>query len=174
MNRWRDHVGWLPKIEALDPRVQTMFELFLDKLDAEGIAFAVGDTRRDVAREWELWKQGRATEDDQDPDNPYSWVVVDIRKMVTRVPPGSGKGPHFFGLAADIYAKDEHGALMQTTHPHWQATITKMWELAEACDLDALGHQRKDRPGDAYWSGDPSHYQAQRWVTMLPPITREV
>lgn len=172
MNRWRDHVGYLPKIEALDPRIQTNVELFLDKLDAHGIAFALGDTRRDVAREWELWKIGRICPPDSDAGKPRAWIVVDT--IVTKVPPGSGKGPHFFGLAADVYPKDEHGALMQTTHPRWTDTIEMMWALAEECGLDALGHDDPTRKGDALWSGDPCHYQALNWRTMIPPMTKEV
>ncbi len=75
----------------------------------------------------------------------------------------------------DVYPVDEHGALMQTHDLHWIDTITQMWTLAETCGLDALGHKQEDRPGDEYWSGDPCHFQAHGWRSMIPSaVSKEV
>jgi hypothetical protein len=172
---WRTHPAWVAKVEQLDLRVRSKFEDFLDALDARPIPFALGDTRRDLAREWELWKMGRRAPEEADPTNPHAWVIIDHSEVVTRVPPGMGQGPHFFGLAGDVYPIDQHGALMSTHDLAWLDTITQMWTLAEACGLDALGHAEPDVQGDEYWSGDPCHFQAQGWRAMVAAdATKEV
>ncbi len=172
---WVFRPDYVAKINVLDPRVRPQFEEFLHALDRKGMRYALGDTRRDEAREWELWKIGRRPPEEGDAGNPHLWVVMNPGLIVTRVPPGSGKGPHFFGLAGDVYPVDEHGALMQTHDLHWIDTITQMWTLAETCGLDALGHKQEDRPGDEYWSGDPCHFQAHGWRSMIPSaVSKEV
>ena len=169
---WRARQDWERKIAGLDPRVRPQVEAFLDGLDAIPLPFALGDTGRSVIREWELWKKGRHAPVGADADDPASWVVSARSLVVTKVPPGSGKGPHFHWLAVDVYPLDERGALMQTAHPLWQTTIEAMWALAESCGLDALGHDDPARVGDALWSGDPCHYQALGWKAMVQ--TKEV
>ena len=164
---WRARHDWQRKVAGLDPRVRPQCEAFLDGLDAIPLPFALGDTGRSIMREWELWKQGRYVPVGADAADATAWAVSVRGLVVTNVPPGSGKGPHFHWLAMDVYPLDEHGALMQTTHHSWIETIEAMWALAEACGLDALGHDDPTRTGDALWSGDPCHYQALNWKMMV-------
>jgi hypothetical protein len=155
----------MKKIDALDPRVRLAVEAFLDDLDAEHIPFLLGDTRRTVSREWELWRIGRSIVEGRDRSEPKSWTVTG--PIVTKVFPGSGTGPHFYGLAADVYPKNAEGGIMSPNDPAWDATITAMWRLAEERDLDALGHDDPTVERDALWSGDPCHYQAAEWRTLI-------
>lgn len=169
---WRAQPGYAEKTARLAQGFRVPFEMFLDNLDLAGIPFALGDTVRDRDREWEVWKIGRHCPVGEDSSDPHAWTVYAPKLVVTQVPPGSGKGPHPFGLAGDVYPLNGH-ALMSQDHPNWTGTITTMWGIAEMCGIDALGHPRPDRPGDEYASFDPCHFQALNYRTLLPPITRE-
>ena len=170
---WRTHMGYFHKTMSLDQRFRFSFEGFLDDLEVEGLRFALGDCRRDLTREWELWRTGRTWQPQSGlpTTDPNGWEPSG--KIVTRVKPGSGMGPHFYGLAGDVYPEDENGQLMTTKHEAWKATIARFWELAEARGLDALGH-REDVPEDEYWSEDPCHFQATGWRSMRPAHAQEV
>lgn len=169
MMSWRERAPYTDKTLALDPRFRPLLERFLDALDREKIWFALGDCRRTVEREWELWKLGRACQTNRagvNVNDPKAWIVVEARKVVTRVPPGSGKGPHFFGLAADVYPLDATHLIMKAKNPDLAPTLQRMWALAEQLGIDALGH-RTDEPDDEYVSWDPCHFQALGWRGMI-------
>lgn len=170
---WRTHPGYAEKTALLHPAFRGPFETFLDNLDKVGIPFALGDTVRSLDREWEVWKIGRHCPVGGDPADPQAWAIYAPKLVVTRVCPGSGRGPHPFGLAGDVYPLNG-AALMSDMYPKWKDTIGRMWALAEACGLDALGHDDPTKRDDALWSGDPCHYQALHWRSLLPPVTKDV
>lgn len=167
---WRDRADYTAKTALLDAHFRPGLEAFLTALETAGIPFALGDTRREVAREWALWAIGRDCPPNGNAKDPKAWEIVNAKALVTRVPPGSGQGPHFWGLAADVYPLDITHRIMQDRNPDWKATISRMWELAERCGLDALGH-KTDEPGDECASWDPAHFQALRWRDMVKAST---
>lgn len=141
----------------------------VDAFEREGISYAVGDALRDVTRERELWVKGRECLDlTKQWDGSWVWVVKNPLAIVTRVFPGSGKGPHSYGLAIDIYPLDEHKRIMANNHPRFASTIRRMHELAESFGIDALGSNNKhNKPCDEYWSGDPGHFQFCGWRQLV-------
>lgn len=157
----------LLKISSLRLQFREQILDFVDALEREGIVYAVGDALRDVTRERELWSKGRECLDyTVGWSNARAWHVTG--KIVTNVFPGSGKGPHPYGLAIDIYPLDEHKQLMAQTHPRFARTIRRMHELAESFGIDALGSNNKhNRPCDEYWSGDPCHFQFCGWRQLV-------
>lgn len=153
----------LLKISSLRLCFRDQVLSFVDALEAEHIPYAIGDALRDVRREQELWRQGR-----ESLTLPESWTShkawAVTGKIVTNVFPGSGKGPHPYGLAIDIYPLDEVGKIMANSHPRFGRTVKRMWELAESFGIDALGSNNKNnKPCDEYWSGDPCHFQFCGW-----------
>lgn len=168
--RWRDRAPYTDKVLACDARFRPLLEAFLDALDTAGIPFALGDTKRDVAREWDLWRLGREVRAGLNVMDPKAWDVVNAKALVTRVPPGSGQGPHFWGLAADVYPLDITHRIMQDRNPDWKATISRMWAMAEQLGIDALGH-KTDEPDDEYASWDPCHFQQLGWKHLIVPTT---
>lgn len=166
MMPWRDRAPNTDKTLSLDSRFRPQLEAFLDALEAARIPFAMGDTRRDVVREWALWAIGRDCPPGANAKDPKAWDVVNAKAIVTRVQPGSGKGPHFWGLAADVYPLDETYRIMKSSNPNLAATLQRMWDIAEKLGIDALGH-RTEEPGDEFASYDPCHFQALRWRGMV-------
>ena len=141
---------------------------FLDRLKTAGIRYIIGEALRSEQREWELWVSGRQCGDESRKGDPFAWVVVNKKGVKTNVPPGSGKGPHPFGLAIDIYPADENGQIMRDDHPLFISTMKKMHTLAEACGIDALGSNNKAHKAcDQYASWDPSHYQFCGWFLLV-------
>jgi hypothetical protein len=138
---------------------------FLEALDRENIPYSVGHARRTYEQEVEIWQVGRQLIPNADPLQPASWQIVgDIR---TRVFPGSGKGPHPYGLALDVYPKDiATGGIMASDHELFEVTIQAMWRLAEELGIDALGHDDPNRK-DEVWSGDLCHFQLLNWRNHL-------
>ncbi len=162
------------KVSSLREDFRIQVVKFLDSLDREQIPYCVGDALRTYEQEVAIWQVGRTLRDDCDPHHPDSWLVTgEIR---TRVFPGSGKGPHPFGLAIDVYPKDtQTNQIMASTHPLFETTVAAMWRLAEEAGVDALGH-KTDVPEDEYWSQDPCHFQLLGWRTklMLPHLAPAV
>lgn len=140
---------------------------FVEALEREGIPYACGDALRDVTRERELWSKGRECLDHANGwTSAKAWIVTG--KIVTNVFPGSGKGPHPYGLAIDVYPLDEHKQIMSQTHPRFARTIKRMHELAESFEIDALGSNNKTNHScDEYWSGDPCHFQFCGWRQLV-------
>lgn len=138
---------------------------FCDELEAHLIPYIIGETYRDKALQLTKWKVGRRLKEGLDPALKRSWTEDGTATVITRAFPG--ESAHEYGLALEIYPKDEHGQIMADTHPRFEAVTMEMWVLAEQCGIDALGHRNLADPNDQFWGNDPSHYQEKNWMALV-------
>lgn len=152
------------KLATLRQPFARLIARMLEEMEREHILYLVGDCYRSPADQLLAWGRGRTLRDGGDTQVASDWTVIGA--TVTNAHPSSGKNPHLYGLAVDIYAKDPNsGKIMDTKHPQFWQIIYRMWAIAESLGIDALGH-KTDQPGDQVWRDDPCHFQMLNWPTM--------
>lgn len=152
------------KLATLRQPFARLIARMLEEMEREHLLYLVGDCYRSPADQMVAWAKGRTLLDVDSPDDPDVWKKVG--PTVTNAHPSSGKNPHLYGLAVDIYPKDpDTGRIMDTKHPQFWQIIYRMWAIAESLGIDALGH-KTDAPGDQVWRNDPCHFQMLNWPTM--------
>lgn len=150
-----------PKLDTLSQPFQGLAGRMLQGFDDQHIPYLVGDAFRDPEKQLTLWAVGRTLRDGGDPQVPSDWSVTGA--VVTNAHPAGKKNPHMYRMAIDVYPKDvQTGQIMSYKHPDFWQLIYKMWAIAEALGIDALGHKSND-PNDQVWTGDPCHYQLMGW-----------
>lgn len=149
------------KIATLRSPFRSLIVQMLGQLDAEGILYLIGDGYRSPEAQLVTWSKGRTLHEGGDANNPADWTKTGA--TVTNAHPATGKNPHLYRMAVDIYPKDpDTGGIMTNNRAEYWQWIYRMWAVAESLGIDALGHKTAD-PGDQVWRDDPCHFQLLGW-----------